>query len=251
MPDFGGRPRYQRIADDLRSAILDGDLAAGDRLPSESELTREYGVSRIVATQAYSVLRNEGLIDSKPGSGSFVRPRPLLRRLTDERYTPRSGAPPFEADVAPTGRLATWESVTTRLAATTGIAKRLHLSGGNDVVMTEYRFFADDQPIQLSTSYEPWALIGGTPVEDPEQGEIQGVAARLASIGYPATEVTEEVTTRAARPFEVAALEIPLGVPVLLIERTHWRGDLPLETCDIIVPGDRYAVSHRIQLSRQ
>ena len=77
------RTVYQRIAHDLRTQILNGDLPPGSMLPSETELVRRYGSSRPVR-QAISLLRSEGLIDSHQGRGVFVRQRAPARRLSIE-----------------------------------------------------------------------------------------------------------------------------------------------------------------------
>jgi DNA-binding GntR family transcriptional regulator len=74
---------------------------------------------------------------------------------------------------------------------------------------------------------------------------VLGVIARMDSIGQHVTEVSERVTTRAPRPHETEALAIPAGVPVLCIVRTHHADAMPLETADIIVPGDRYEITWR------
>lgn len=70
QPD--SRPRYVRIMDDLRAGILSGDLASGQKLPSESQLMKQYGVSRIVAVNALNALSAEGLVYRVHGKGSFV-----------------------------------------------------------------------------------------------------------------------------------------------------------------------------------
>src|SRR5918998_5034335 len=99
MVEFSGRPAYLQIADDLRERILSGQLAAGQKLPSESDLMRDYDMSRTVAKMAIGVLRSEGLITSHPGKGSFVREARQVRRLGSERYRRRSDAsPPFASD---------------------------------------------------------------------------------------------------------------------------------------------------------
>lgn len=82
-------------------------------------------------------------------------------------------------------------------------------------------------------------------MELPESGTLLGVVSRMDAIGPRVTEVSERVTTRAPRPHETDALAIPVGVPVLCIVRTHYAGATPLETADIILPGDRYEVIWR------
>jgi DNA-binding GntR family transcriptional regulator len=67
----------------------------------------------------------------------------------------------------------------------------------------------------------------------------------MDTIGQHVNEVRERVTTRAPRPHENDALNIPAGVPVFVIVRTHYADATPVETADIIVPGDRYEISWR------
>lgn len=69
------RPPYRQVANALRAAILTRKLAPGDKLPSGNELAQRYGVARMTVQQAMRLLRDEGLIVSRPGSGSYVRER--------------------------------------------------------------------------------------------------------------------------------------------------------------------------------
>ncbi|WP_026449396.1 GntR family transcriptional regulator [Actinopolyspora mortivallis] len=69
------RPPYIQVASALRAAILTRTYQPGDRLPSGAELGRQYGVARMTAQQALRVLREEGLVTSRQGSGVFVRER--------------------------------------------------------------------------------------------------------------------------------------------------------------------------------
>ena len=66
------RAPYLQIADDLRQAIADGTLEAGDKLPSARELMDDYEVSTTTAQGALRKLRNEGLTYSVHGRGTFV-----------------------------------------------------------------------------------------------------------------------------------------------------------------------------------
>jgi DNA-binding GntR family transcriptional regulator len=246
MVEFSGRPAYLQIADDLRDRILSGSLAAGAKLPSESHLMRDYGMSRTVAKMAINVLRSEGLITSHPGKGSFVRATREVRRLGPDRYRRRSDAsPPFASDAKAASQPAQWEHRSREERASAVVAERLGIAPGDAVMVTDYRFLAGDQPMQLSISYEPLAITRGTAVELPESGTLLGVVGRMDAIGQRVTEVSERVTTRAPRPHETDALAIPAGVPVLCIVRTHYAGTTPLETADIVLPGDRYEVIWR------
>src|SRR4051812_11873107 len=72
MAEFTGRPMYLRIADDLKRKIRAGDLEPGAQLPSEAKLMSEHDVSRTVARQAISRLREDGYAISHQGKGSFA-----------------------------------------------------------------------------------------------------------------------------------------------------------------------------------
>ena len=69
------RPPYQQVANALRAAILTRKLTPGEKLPSGNELATRYGVARMTVQQAIRILRDEGLIVSRQGSGVFVRER--------------------------------------------------------------------------------------------------------------------------------------------------------------------------------
>ncbi len=66
---------YRRIADDLRQQITSGELATGQRLPSEAELMRRYEVSRGTARQGLALLEATGLVSAVHGKGRFVDAR--------------------------------------------------------------------------------------------------------------------------------------------------------------------------------
>lgn len=68
----GRGPLYQRLADSLREAIHRGEFAAGGKLPSERELAISVGVSRTTAVAAYRLLREEGVLEARRGSGTRV-----------------------------------------------------------------------------------------------------------------------------------------------------------------------------------
>jgi len=67
------RSPYQQIADDLRRSITTGAIAPGERLPSTRTLAVKYGVAAMTVHQAIKLLRDENLVDSWQGRGTFVR----------------------------------------------------------------------------------------------------------------------------------------------------------------------------------
>jgi DNA-binding transcriptional regulator YhcF (GntR family) len=69
------RPPYLQVANALRAAILTKKFTPGEALPSGNELAKRYGVARMTVQQAIRVLRDEGLVVGRQGSGVFVRER--------------------------------------------------------------------------------------------------------------------------------------------------------------------------------
>ncbi|MER7720120.1 winged helix-turn-helix domain-containing protein [Streptomyces flaveolus] len=72
MAGLTGQPLYLQIADELKREIRSGAISTGEKLPSEAELMKQHDVSRTVARQAISRLREDGYAISQQGKGSFA-----------------------------------------------------------------------------------------------------------------------------------------------------------------------------------
>src|SRR5689334_712502 len=68
---------YEQIVRQIQAAIRDEGLREGDRLPTERELAETFGVSRSVVREAIKVLAAQGMVESRQGSGLYVRNRPI------------------------------------------------------------------------------------------------------------------------------------------------------------------------------
>ena|SRR5436190_2760015 len=71
------RPKYRQVFDALQRDIVSGRLTAGTRLPSEAALERQFGASRITVGRAVRDLQLAGMVERRPGSGSYVKARPV------------------------------------------------------------------------------------------------------------------------------------------------------------------------------
>ncbi len=80
-----GGPLYRRLADSLRAAIRRGELPGGMRLPTERALAAALSVSRSTVVSAYDVLRGEGWLESRQGSGTWVRGQASVVRFGEDR----------------------------------------------------------------------------------------------------------------------------------------------------------------------
>lgn len=69
-------PKYLQITHSLRETITEGQLLPGDRLPSELELAGRFSVSRLTVQRALKELQNDGLVERRAGSGTYIRHPP-------------------------------------------------------------------------------------------------------------------------------------------------------------------------------
>ena len=67
----GNTPKYQELTEQLRLQIVSGEIAPGQKLPSENTLSAQYQVSRQTVRKALAILQNEGYIYAEHGRGTF------------------------------------------------------------------------------------------------------------------------------------------------------------------------------------
>lgn len=240
---------YLAVAAALHARILAGEWEIGERLPSRARLAEEYGVGRNVTQRAMDHLIAAGLLEGRAGSGTYVRtPRDRLRMVRS-----RHGSPSLAA-MKERGRAGAWDAHSqARVPAPEHIAERLGISPGGLCVTTHYEFLADGQPVQLSESWEPMAITGGTPIVLPETGPLagKGVVERMSSIGVVVETVIEVPRPARATQEQANLLGIGVGDLVLRIERTiHDTGGRPVETADIVIPDVRREVVYEFGVDR-
>jgi len=91
----------RQVAQHLRSRIMQGEFTPGARMPSETQIAQEYGVSRVTVRTAVKLLESQGLVDVRHGSGTFVCDfgtgiKGWYSRITfDYRDDSRDGLHPF------------------------------------------------------------------------------------------------------------------------------------------------------------
>jgi DNA-binding GntR family transcriptional regulator len=251
-------PVYLRVLEDLREQIRGGVLAPGARVPSRNGIIARYGVGETAAKHALQVLATEGLIEARAGSGSYVRKVPGACHLAHDRLhfpgspfgleEPQRSAGNGEAH---SPRLS-WEHQSERVVASPHVARLLGLGPGEVLVIrTRYLLSADGAPVQMATSYEPVELTAQTQVPLPEQGPFagRGVIERMKVIGIHVDQVVEDISVRPSLSAEAAALQIPAGAPVLLIERAHRAGQRTVEVGEIVIAADRFRLRYRIPVT--
>ncbi|MFJ4919681.1 GntR family transcriptional regulator [Streptomyces sp. NPDC088725] len=247
---FGEQPAYLRVASDLRQKIENGALPPHTRLPSQARIRQEYGVSDTVALEARKVLMAEGLVEGRSGSGTYVRERQVPRRIARSGYRPPAGANPFRQEQAEGGARGTWESSSEQDVAAEDIAARLGIEPGDRVMRTHYVFRDAGEPMMLSTSWEPLAVTGRTPVMLPEEGPLAGcgVVERMAAIDVVVDNVLEEVGARPGLAEELMTLGGVPGHVVMVLTRTYYASGRAVETADVVVPADRYRLAYHLSV---
>jgi DNA-binding GntR family transcriptional regulator len=249
-------PVYLRVLDDLRHRISSGLLEPGARVPSRNAIIARYGVGETAAKHALAVLAAEGLIEARPGSGSYVRHAPVTRYLEHGRLghpgSPFGLAGPVPAGTGPAGDEAgprpVREHEAGRVPPPPAVPRRLGLRPGSLTMRTRYVLCAGGTTVQLALSWEPVSLTAGTPVAVPEEGPLagRGVIERMKAIGIIVDQVTEDISVRPAQRAEAAVLGLAPGAPVLLVERSHLAGGRAVETADIVVAADGHRLRYRI-----
>jgi GntR family transcriptional regulator len=144
---------YARIAEDLRGKITSRDIKPGGQLPSELELRDQYKASRNTVLDAIKKLKDEGLVETRPGQGWFARVRivPFVNSIdwADEAAITQAKA---------SGRIPRATPPTVNLqAAPPEMAERLRVPVGTEMIVRRQEWFLDELPWKLQTAWCPKA----------------------------------------------------------------------------------------------
>lgn len=241
---------FRQIADFLRDDIQAGRLTEGARLPSERELMDSYGAARGTVRQSIALLKSEGLISTEHGRGAFVRSRPPVRRIAQDRFARRhrnEGKAAFLAEAEAEGVSPGVEVLKVGPeSADDAVSGRLGIDAGSKVLVRRRRYLADGDPVELATSYLPWDIAGGTDMTKKNPGP-GGIYARLEDLGHRLARFTEEVTARMPTPDEVRSLRLSGGTPVFGLVRTAYdQTGRAVEVCDTIMASDRFVLAYEL-----
>lgn len=202
-------PAYRRVADDLRVRIRAGRLAPGARLPSLPQLGDEYEVSPDVARQAIGILRAEGLVETRQGSGAFVRAFAQIIRSSPNRLARAQwGSGKAIQDHDTERRWRTVDVVVSETPAPRDIAEHLGVEPDAPLLSRTRRFLVDERPVQLATSFYPLDIVRGSAITYTDTGP-GGAYARLAELGHEPVRFTELVADRSPTREESFDLALP------------------------------------------
>jgi GntR family transcriptional regulator len=242
------RTTWRDIAADLREAIRRGDYSPGDRLPSQSKLIERYGTSSQTLTTALAALRREGLIRSLVGSGHYVRKQPSVIRSTRSRLSPEeraAGRGTFTTDGHAGGWTPRSDTEVRVEHASNEVAAALGIEPGSDVLVRDRLMYADEEPVQLATSYLPRDLTEGTRIEDENPGP-GGIYARLEEGGHGPLKFDEYVRIGRAAEHEADQLRITPGDPLFRITRVASNASRAVEVNFIVLNGERFELYYAV-----
>lgn len=245
MPEERRRPKYKRIADELRAEIDAGVHGPGDRLPGENDLMARYRVARMTARNALADLQAEGLTVTRKGAGVFLREFRPIRRHSIERLAATqwaSGKAIWDSDIE--GRELTVDDIEVYESDPPTAVSRI-LGTGRCVVRGR-TFVLDGKPVQLATSWLPADLVAGSRITEPDTGP-GGIYARLAELGHRPVRFREETRARMPLTEEARRLELPPATPVVVIYRTAYTDDdRPVEVNEMILDASAYVIENNI-----
>lgn len=233
-------PRYVDLRRTIESSILSGALKPGDRVPSEAELVKRYGLSRMTVNKALSALADAGLVVRRRGAGSFVA-SPASQETILEIHD-------IQAEVQSAGHGYRHELLQrTARRATAEDRARLGIAGPGRVLAVRVRHFADERPFVvedriINLAAVPEAALA--PFDDTPPGT-------WLLKQTPWTEAEHRIRAVAASKAIGAMLDMPAGAPCLVIERATWRSDAPVTSVLLTYPGDRHQLTARFNPARR
>lgn len=216
-------PLYAQIIEIVLDAIRDGRLKPEDRLPTQEELTRHFGVSLAPVKQALSELEERGLIIRRQGLGTFVCDTNPLREETI-LYTriPWFTREMREQGIIPTSRTLNFGSM---LAGEDEEAQReLKLSPDEPVVQLKRVRLGNGEPLSIQISYLICTMVPGL-VERGLQPEESLTEVLANEYGLEIAATQQRILADAAREEDAANLQVPLGSPLLVVHRTSYLKD--------------------------
>lgn len=229
--------RYRQIARALRREIRQGDLPPGGQLESEKQLEERFDASRNTVRLALGMLRNQGLIISRPGRGHFVQ-----EVVPEIFYATRTeGSPSGLNESGMSGQVLEELQL---LSATADIASRLRVTEGDMTVVRRMYRFSGETSMSVSTAYYPMELVQGTPLMLPEN--VESALSVLMEYGHRQSGYVDELTTRMPTPQEIDRLDLPPGVPVLETHRTDYSEERAIRMVHTVYAGHsiRYQFEH-------
>lgn len=177
---YSPMPVYQQIANDIILRISQEEWLIGEKIPSESELVKEYGASRVTVRQALSKLENDGLIDKQRGRGAFLKSNP--RRSVQELFLPQVGVQHKS------------ENTTSHVVfsvvseASSQVYSSLSLEPGSKLIYLERDFVRKGKIVGINRAWFPYSLLAGLENEGLINGSVTTTLQERYNIQFNSVE---------------------------------------------------------------
>jgi len=233
--DKGPVPMWFQIANLLRDAISAGEFGAGDKLPSEGELNKVFGISRTTARAALDKLENEGLIIRQSGRGSIV--------LGDKVDQPASILAGFADDMRRRNLTPSYQALQARFGSPPrDVMQAFDLDVEIPVFMSRRLLLADGKPIGVSLSWiAPDALGDRVPPTLDYLGSGSLYAWLVENCGVSFSGGREFIEAASLDRATAAELGVDPGTAALVARRlTRDQQQRPVEYAVNSYRADRY-----------
>lgn len=223
-------PVFYQLFQDIKEQIESGRLKPGDMIPSESQLGKMYGISRMTVRRGLALLIDAGLIETVHGKGNFVA-KPRLDRAT--LFFNETGV----ADEAGTSVFKLLG--VRRVEADVLIAKKLKLPEGTRVFMIKRLIIGEKFPVAVDVKYLPY--IKGKPIveNEIEYADFPAMVARHTDVMIHRIDMSISATS--LTPEEAELLKTEPRHPALCIMQIIYAKDgRPLGLSRIVYRGDMY-----------
>jgi GntR family transcriptional regulator len=230
------QPLYAQLKEALIAAIRGGDLARGDKLPSQRELCERYRMSHMTVRRAISELLNEGVIYAIHGKGLYV----AERKQDAER-----GLVGFSEEMARRGMTVASHVIAAEVtSASTVLAEALSVAPGTALVHLRRLRLVDGQPMAIQTGYLPHALCPGLLAHDLTHQSLYDLLR--GHYGLRLAESMTVVETALADDEQAWLLGLTLPAPMLITEQISYLDDgRAVEFVRTAYRGDRYRLRMR------
>jgi len=231
-------PLYKQMADNLRKLIVDGEIVAGEALPSERKLIEITGTSRVTIRKAIDQLIEEGLLFRRQGAGTYIAEQ------IEQSGEDLTG---FTDDARDRGESPTSLWLVRGISSPTeDEAKHLKLGVSDSVVRLGRVRLSNDEPLAIEHAVVPAAML-------PDPGAVQeSLYDVLRKTGNHPVSGTQKLRAALATPTEAGLLSISENSAILRIERNTFRADgTPVEFTRSAYRGDRYAFITELHLGEE
>jgi GntR family transcriptional regulator len=207
-------PMYRQIAEDLRVKIESGELARGSQLATEIELREQYSASRNTVRDAVKWLTTLGLVETRPGQGTFVieKINPYVTTLTGNPASGGGEEAVYLAEVEASHRRPQVGPPRVEISqAGELLADALRIEEGTPVVSRRQERFIDGTPWSLQTSYYPMSLVerGATRLLQATDIEAGTVAYLAAQVGVEQASYRDSIMVRSPDQSEARFFKLP------------------------------------------